>query len=201
MCCFQSTSQESSLVGAQVVKDPWLRRFIDLECFVLSGMLASDTICAEMAFMFMERNKPNSTIDYPMGGSKALVDALVRGVRKNGGQVLLQAHVDEIVLEGGRAVGVRLAPSGKRPAEVQIHPLQTIAAAHCDALPHSGITYVCAVLVRSLLRGLCSGFRCAGHPGEGGSRVERHGLGYTTSATCWSSACRVGQRGRRHAGH
>lgn len=26
--------------------NPWLRSFLDLECFVLSGMLAKDTICA-----------------------------------------------------------------------------------------------------------------------------------------------------------
>lgn len=31
-----------------------------------------------------------------------------RGVKKNGGRVLLNAHVEGIELEGGRAVGVRL---------------------------------------------------------------------------------------------
>lgn len=97
----------------QVVTNEWLRRFIDLECFVLSGMLAKDTIAAEMAFMFQERNKPGSTIDYPMGGSAALVDALVRGITKQGGSVLLQAAVDEVVMEQGRAVGVRLKSSGQ----------------------------------------------------------------------------------------
>lgn len=94
--------------GMQVVTDPWLRNFIDLECFVLSGMPAKDTICAEMAFMFMERNKPDSTIDYPLGGSAALVDALVRGVEKNSGRVMLRAPVESVVMEGGRAAGVRL---------------------------------------------------------------------------------------------
>jgi len=33
------------------VSNPWLRRLLDLECFVLSGMEAKDTIAAEMAFM------------------------------------------------------------------------------------------------------------------------------------------------------
>lgn len=46
----------------QVVTNPWLRAFIDLECFVLSGMTAKDTIAAEMAFMFMERNSGKSSI-------------------------------------------------------------------------------------------------------------------------------------------
>lgn len=66
----------------QVVTDPWLRRFLDLECYVLSGMTARDTICAEMAFMFGERNGGGSTIDYPLGGSAAIVDALIRGRRR-----------------------------------------------------------------------------------------------------------------------
>jgi hypothetical protein len=92
----------------QVVTDPWLRNFIDLECFVLSGMRARDTICAEMAFMFMERNKPGSTIDFPIGGTAAAVGALVAAIEGRGGEVRLRAAVEEIVVEGGRAVGVRL---------------------------------------------------------------------------------------------
>jgi hypothetical protein len=73
-----------------VVTDPWLRKFIDLECFVLSGMGAKDTICAEMAFMFMERNSGKSSIDYPMGGSEAIISALIRGLEKHGGRVMLR---------------------------------------------------------------------------------------------------------------
>ena len=34
---------------------------------------------AEMAYMFLERNSGTSTIDYPMAGSGAIVDALIRG--------------------------------------------------------------------------------------------------------------------------
>eukprot|EP01023_Acetabularia_acetabulum_P057743 TRINITY_DN673_c0_g1_i6.p1 TRINITY_DN673_c0_g1~~TRINITY_DN673_c0_g1_i6.p1 ORF type:complete len:571 (-),score=93.10 TRINITY_DN673_c0_g1_i6:189-1901(-) len=99
----------------RVVTNKWLRNFLDLECFVLSGMTAKDTICAEMAFMLMERNKPDSTIDYPMGGSEAIVGALVRAIEKNGGQVLLRAHVDQIMVEGGKAVGVELrSKSGEK---------------------------------------------------------------------------------------
>lgn len=47
---------------------------------MLSGMTAKDTIAAEMAFMFMERNSGKSSIDYPMGGSAAIIDALIRWV-------------------------------------------------------------------------------------------------------------------------
>lgn len=42
------------------------RSLLDLECFVLSGMLAKDTLCAEMAFMFAERGRGRNRIDYPV---------------------------------------------------------------------------------------------------------------------------------------
>ena len=63
-------------------------------------MLAKDTICAEMAFMLMERNREGSTIDYPMGGTSSIVDALRRGIEKHGGKIMLRSHVEEILVEG-----------------------------------------------------------------------------------------------------
>ena len=44
-----------SRVVERIVTDPWLKNFLDLECFVLSGMLAKDTIAAEMVYMYSER--------------------------------------------------------------------------------------------------------------------------------------------------
>jgi len=105
------TGPFSKLVD-QHVSDPWLRKWLDLECYVLSGMLAEDTICAEMAFMFQERHSSTTSIDYPLGGGGAIVDALIRGIEKNGGNIMLSTHVDRIVGDGvgggssGRATGV-----------------------------------------------------------------------------------------------
>jgi phytoene dehydrogenase-like protein len=47
-------------------------------------------------------------LDYPVGGAGALVDALVRGLSKHGGKLLLKSHVEEIIVENNTAVGVRL---------------------------------------------------------------------------------------------
>ena len=47
-------------------------------------------------------------LDYPKGGTEALVDALVRGVEGKGGKVMLASHVDEVLVEDGKACGVRL---------------------------------------------------------------------------------------------
>ena len=55
----------SSVVDRHV-SDPWLRHMLDLECYVLSGMLAKDTLTAEMVFMFMERSQGKGRIDYPV---------------------------------------------------------------------------------------------------------------------------------------
>lgn len=90
----------------QTVRDPWVRRLIDLECFLLSGLKAKGTVAPEMAFMFGERS--HSVVDYPIGGSGAIVAALVRGLTRWGGTLRLNAHVDEILVCRGQATGVRL---------------------------------------------------------------------------------------------
>ncbi|MDB9373943.1 phytoene desaturase family protein [Nodularia sphaerocarpa] len=88
------------------VKDPWVRRLIDLECFLLSGLKAHGTIAPEVAFMLGERSRAG--VEYPLGGSGAIVDALVRGLERWGGKLLLGSHVEQILLESGQAVGVKL---------------------------------------------------------------------------------------------
>ncbi len=91
-----------------VISDPFVRHWLDLLCFLLSGLPAEGTSAAEMAFMFGDWYRPNVTLDYPIGGSRALVDALVRGIEKNQGKFLLNAHVEQILLENNQAVGVQL---------------------------------------------------------------------------------------------
>lgn len=55
------------------------------------------------------RHRPGAILDFPIGGSQSFIDALVRGIQKHGGRVLLGAPVEQVVMEGGRATGVRLA--------------------------------------------------------------------------------------------
>jgi len=93
---------------AGIVTDPFIRNWLNLLCFLLSGLPASGTSAAEMAFMFAEWYRPSVALDYPIGGSGALVESLVRGLQRFGGQLRLGAHVDEIWVEGDRAKGVRL---------------------------------------------------------------------------------------------
>lgn len=92
----------------RVIQDSFTRNWLDLLCFLLSGLPASGTSAAEMAFMFAEWYRPQAILDYPLGGSGAIVAALVRGLEGHGGQVRLNARVEQIVVERQRAVGVRL---------------------------------------------------------------------------------------------
>lgn len=119
-------------VGAlldRTVQDAWVRRLVDLECFLLSGLKAHETVAPEVAFMLGERT--NSVIDYPMGGSGAIVAALVRGLKRWGGQLLLGAHVEQIVLKQGNVVGVRL-----RKGEILSAPVVISNATIWDTVTH-----------------------------------------------------------------
>ena len=111
------------------VHDPFVRRLIDLECFLLSGLKAKDTVTPEMAFMFGERT--HSVIDYPIGGSGAIVEALVKGLEKWGGTLRLNTHVDVINIHEGQAVGVTL-----RNGEVLHAPVVISNATIWDTVTH-----------------------------------------------------------------
>ncbi|MBE7379996.1 MAG: FAD-dependent oxidoreductase [Leptolyngbya sp. SIO1E4] len=102
----KAVQQSAGVLLDQTVQDPWVRQLIDLECFLLSGLKAHETIAPEVAFVFGERE--TAPVDYPVGGSEALVNALVRGLKKWGGELHLGTHVDRILVQQGRAVGVKL---------------------------------------------------------------------------------------------
>lgn len=41
-------------------------------------------------------HQEGSTVDYPVGGGRTIIEALVRGLEKFGGKLLLRAHVEEV---------------------------------------------------------------------------------------------------------
>jgi phytoene dehydrogenase-like protein len=53
---------------------------------------------------------------YPHGGGQVIADRLVERIEACGGSVHLRSPVERIVVEGGRAVGLRLAPRAGDPA-------------------------------------------------------------------------------------
>lgn len=104
---------QSILDDSEIPADGFVQRWLDLLCFCLSGLPASGTITAEMALMLGEFYSDDAIMDCPKGGAKSIVQALVRGIEKYGGMVRTKSHVDEIIVEDGRAVGVKLRKDGR----------------------------------------------------------------------------------------
>ena len=106
----QLTQPFKTIMDELDIKDEFVRNWLDMLCFLLQGLPATGTLNTVMAYMLADWYRPGVTLDFPRGGSGAIVDALVRGVRKKAGSRLcLNSHVDEIMVEDGKAVGVRLA--------------------------------------------------------------------------------------------
>ncbi|WP_199247705.1 NAD(P)/FAD-dependent oxidoreductase [[Phormidium] sp. ETS-05] len=105
---FPKLSGPFSEIADEVVKDEFIRNWLNLLCFMLSGLPANATSAAEMAFMFAQWYRPGVLLDYPLGGGGAIIDALVRGLQKHGGELVLNAHVETVLVAGNRATGVRL---------------------------------------------------------------------------------------------
>lgn len=102
----RAVNSSAGQIMDRYIQDPWVRRLIDLECFLLSGLKAEGTVTPEVAFMIGER--ASTPIDYPVGGSGAIVDALVRGLKRWGGELRLGAHVEQILVKSNQVTGVRL---------------------------------------------------------------------------------------------
>ncbi|KAG9456933.1 hypothetical protein H6P81_001441 [Aristolochia fimbriata] len=98
----------SEILDSLELKDPFIRNWVDLLSFLLAGVKSDGVLSAEMVYMFAEWYKPGCTLEYPLDGSAGVVDALVRGMQKFGGRICLGAHVSNIVVENGRATGVKL---------------------------------------------------------------------------------------------
>ena len=104
------TEPFSKVMDELELKDEFVRNWLDMLCFLLQGLPARGTLNTVMSYMLADWYRPGVTLDYPRGGSGAIVDALVRGVRKKAGsRVCLNSHVDEILVEDNKVVGVRLA--------------------------------------------------------------------------------------------
>jgi len=100
---FQNILQNSGIASSS-----FAQRWLDLLCFCLSGLTAEGTITAEMAMMMGEFYDEDAIMDCPVGGSKSIADALVRGIEKHGGAVFCNTPVEEIIIDDGRATGVRI---------------------------------------------------------------------------------------------
>jgi phytoene dehydrogenase-like protein len=100
----------SEVMDEMKIKNPFVRNWLDMLCFLLQGLPAAGTMNAVMAYMLADWYRPGVTLDFPKGGSGAIVDALVRAIKTHeGSDVVVNSHVSEILVQDGRAAGVQLA--------------------------------------------------------------------------------------------
>ncbi len=87
------------------VQDPMLRTILSAQAgdHGLPPSLAPAAVHASVAAHYFGGGY------YPKGGGFAIPRALVRGLKRAGGELRLSTRVDKILIEGGRAIGVRLA--------------------------------------------------------------------------------------------
>ena len=81
------------------VQEPFNRKWFDYLSFALSGQDAKHTQAAAVLYTMMDLHKKNATLDYPIGGMNALIDALVKGLVDHGGKLRLNSRVDRFLLE------------------------------------------------------------------------------------------------------
>jgi phytoene dehydrogenase-like protein len=91
----------------QIVTDPFLLNFIDTMC-IFCGFPAKGAMTAHMLYILERFFEESACYSVPIGGTSALGNTLQRGLEKFGGKLQLNAHVNEILVEDGRAVGIRL---------------------------------------------------------------------------------------------
>lgn len=99
--------QNAGDIARKYIKDPDLLSFIDAECFIVSTVDANHTPMINAAMVLCDRHYGG--INYPRGGVGRIPEELVKGFEEHGGKVEYLANVKDIMVEGGRAVGVRLA--------------------------------------------------------------------------------------------
>ncbi|NEQ75240.1 MAG: carotene isomerase [Okeania sp. SIO2C9] len=93
-------------VARRYISDQQLLKFIDMECYCWSVVPADLTPMINAGMVFSDRHYGG--INYPKGGVGKISQKLVEGLEKTGGEIRYKSRVQEIIIEKGKAVGVKL---------------------------------------------------------------------------------------------
>lgn len=99
--------QNAGDIARKFIKDPQLLSFIDAECFIVSTVNALHTPMINASMVLCDRHYGG--INYPVGGVGGIAKSLAQGLVDNGSEILYKANVTNIILENGKAVGIKLA--------------------------------------------------------------------------------------------
>jgi prolycopene isomerase len=99
--------QNAGDLARKYIQDPNLLKFIDIECYCWSVVPADYTPMINAGMVFSDRHYGG--INYPKGGVGMIAEKLVQGLEKAGSEIQYKARVTNIILEKGKAIGVKLA--------------------------------------------------------------------------------------------
>ncbi|KDO70700.1 hypothetical protein CISIN_1g005832mg [Citrus sinensis] len=99
--------QNAGNIARKYIKDPQLLSFIDAECFIVSTINALQTPMINASMVLCDRHFGG--INYPVGGVGGIAKSLAKGLADKGSEILYKANVTKVILEQGKAVGVRLS--------------------------------------------------------------------------------------------
>jgi phytoene desaturase len=120
-----------SLVS-QFVRDPRLRQVLSFHPLLVGGNPYSTTsIYALIAYL--ERKWG---VHFPMGGTGALVDGLVKLIEQKGGRIRYNSPVKRITLDGRRVTGLQLESGEQLPADIVVSNADS-AWTYRYLLPHA----------------------------------------------------------------
>mmetsp|Transcript_5341 Transcript_5341/g.15963 ORF Transcript_5341/g.15963 Transcript_5341/m.15963 type:complete len:564 (+) Transcript_5341:38-1729(+) len=97
----------ASDVVRKYVSDSRALKFVDVECFLISVAGANRTPLINTGMVFADRHYGGA--NYPSGGVGKISQALVEGLEEHNGLVEYGARVTQVLIEDGKAVGVKLA--------------------------------------------------------------------------------------------
>ncbi|KAK8542145.1 hypothetical protein V6N13_137283 [Hibiscus sabdariffa] len=99
--------QNAGDIARKYIKDPNLLSFIDAECFIVSTVNALRTPMINAGMVLCDRHFGG--INYPVGGVGGIATSLAEGLIDQGSEILYKANVTNIILDQGKAVGVKLS--------------------------------------------------------------------------------------------
>jgi phytoene desaturase len=98
------------------VRDPFLRQALTFHPLLIGG----DPAWTPALYTLIVEFERRWGVHYAVGGTGALVDALGGLIQRLGGRIVVDAEVQRVLVEDGRAVGVQLADSTIYPADVVV---------------------------------------------------------------------------------
>jgi phytoene desaturase len=102
--------------AAARVADPRLRFALSFHPLFIGG----DPFHVTSMYILVNHLEAAFGVHYAMGGVAAIAEAMLRVVEGQGGRVLLGAEVDEVLVQGGRARGERLADGRVVAADIVV---------------------------------------------------------------------------------